>query len=1039
MKFLMKIYDGLVSTRSAGLYLILFAIAIGAATFIENDYGTSAAQKVVFKSWWFELLLLLFGITIIANIFKYRIIQQKKWSILTFHASIIVILLGSAITRYSSFEGIMHIRENESSNEFLSSETYLQFEVNNKGNKYRIDEKVLFASLGNNKFKRTYQIEQDLLELKVLDFIPNPQHIMVTDDAGLPTLKIVIGGMQGREEYYLHAGETKKFRGTVFNFGKTELAQAINIKYQNDTLYFNTPVALSQMQMATQKRDSIIPGSYQPLLLRSLYSGGETNFVIGDFNPKAKLELTSSSRKMKGESLGGLHLNITKNGEETSFYVYGNASGPGQIQQVQLGDTEFLFAYGAKQMEIPFSIKLRDFIMDRYPGTNSASSYASEVTLIDNRSNHKEEHRIFMNHILDYDGFRFFQSSFDQDELGTYLSVNHDAWGTRISYLGYILLTLGMLFTLFSPISRFTLLSEKINRLRSSTNVIPLLFILNICALSLTAQQKIDISLPIIDKAHADAWGKVLVQDMNGRIKPINTLSSELLRKISRKESYQGQNSDQVLLGMASFPEIWTKVPFLKIGENDNIKNLLNTKNSFTAYKDFFNLKGEYLLKDEVQKAYNMMPKDRSTYEKELLKLDERVNICGMIFSGGLLKIYPIPEDPNFTWLSPTDIEHQHRTDQLSETLKKFYPAYMVTLQEAANTNDYQLANELLKTIHQYQQQNGGEVLISKQKVQAELILNKTNIFSVLGKWYGLLGLIFLSLLFISVFNIKINLKIPYTICFSMLILGFLFHTTGLGLRWYVSGRAPWSNGYESMIYIAWTTILAGLIFTRKSLGGLSATTILSSVVLMVAGLSFLDPEITPLVPVLKSYWLTIHVSLEAGSYGFLVLGALIGMLNLVLMILLSNNNQDRIFRIIKEMTFVSEKTLIGGLFMLSIGTYLGGVWANESWGRYWGWDAKETWALVTILVYSFILHMRFIPGIQGLYGFNLATLFGFASVLMTYYGVNYYLSGLHSYAAGDPVPIPNFVYYTFGTLILISILAFWKQRKYTSKSNVKE
>lgn len=124
---------------------------------------------------------------------------------------------------------------------------------------------------------------------------------------------------------------------------------------------------------------------------------------------------------------------------------------------------------------------------------------------------------------------------------------------------------------------------------------------------------------------------------------------------------------------------------------------------------------------------------------------------------------------------------------------------------------------------------------------------------------------------------------------------------------------------------------------------------------------------------------------------------------------------------------------------MLSIGTYLGGVWANESWGRYWGWDAKETWALVTILVYSFILHMRFIPGIQGLYSFNLATLFGFASVLMTYYGVNYYLSGLHSYAAGDPVPIPNFVYYTFGTLILISILAFWKQRKYTSKSNVKE
>lgn len=199
----------------------------------------------------------------------------------------------------------------------------------------------------------------------------------------------------------------------------------------------------------------------------------------------------------------------------------------------------------------------------------------------------------------------------------------------------------------------------------------------------------------------------------------------------------------------------------------------------------------------------------------------------------------------------------------------------------------------------------------------------------------------------------------------------------------------------------------------------------------MVAGLSWLDPEITPLVPVLKSYWLTIHVSMEAGSYGFLMLGALIGALNLILMVLANARNRDRINRITKEMTLISEMTLIGGLFLISIGTYLGGVWANESWGRYWGWDAKETWALVTILVYAFILHMRFIPGFRGLYAFNVASLFGWASVMMTYFGVNYYLSGLHSYAAGDPIPVPPFVYYTVIALVMISLGALWKNRKY--------
>ena len=206
---------------------------------------------------------------------------------------------------------------------------------------------------------------------------------------------------------------------------------------------------------------------------------------------------------------------------------------------------------------------------------------------------------------------------------------------------------------------------------------------------------------------------------------------------------------------------------------------------------------------------------------------------------------------------------------------------------------------------------------------------------------------------------------------------------------------------------------------------------VLAATVLLVAMLSYLDPEITPLVPVLRSYWLTIHVSLEAGSYGFLMLGAVIGLINLILMIFLSTRNEKRIQRMIRELSYLSEMTLIGGLFMISVGTYLGGVWANESWGRYWGWDAKETWALVTILVYAFILHMRLIPKLQGLYAFNLACIFGLGSVIMTYYGVNYYLSGLHSYAAGDPVPVPQWVFILLFSVMIIGIAAYWKKRKF--------
>jgi len=1043
MNLLKKLTDKLFSTTTSGLYILLFALSIGIATFIENDFGTSSAQNVIFKSWWFEVLLFLFAVSLVVNVIRFRMIQQKKWAIFTFHLAIIVILLGAGVTRYFGFDGMMHIREGNTSNTFLSSETYLKFETVQDGKKYVFDEPVRFSTLGNNSFKSSYLIGNSKLDVEVLGFIPNPGQMLIEDENGKPIIKIVMGGMNGREEYFLKYREPLNLRGTLFNFDEAEKQQAVNIRYENGGLFIKSNEALTQTFMATQQRDTLIPGEYHPLMMRSLYAGGRLSFVMADFRPKGKIDIASSSEKMTSTSMGAIHIKLTFDDYAEHFYVYGAMGMEGTPQVVNMGTSSFSVSYGAKKVLLPFSIKLNKFIMDRYPGTNSASSYASEITLLDPQNNINRDQRIYMNNILNYGGYRFFQSSYDQDELGTYLSVNNDAWGTWISYIGYALLTLGMAFTFFSSKSRFQQLAKNIKKLQQAGPATAAIIVVGLLTFSTTVLYASTATQPgkVVDPDHAARFGRLVVQDYNGRMKPMNTFANEILRKLSRKELYQGLKAEQVILGMAVNLPDWYGEPIIRLGKNEEIKSLLQVSDVMIAYRDFFDMQGAYKLKDLVRNAYNMSQRDRGTLEKELLKLDEKVNICSMVFSGRFMRLFPVPANETHAWQTPAEVGlhhagHNHGSEEDKAFATNFYPQYTAELRHAIDHNNWTIPNKMIAELQLYQQRTGGEIYPSDNKIQSELFLNKLNVFDRLGKVYGLLALAFLTLLFISVFNHKTNLKWPFHITFGILTFSFFMHLLGLGLRWYVSGRAPWSNGYESMIYIAFTTILAGLIFSRKSYGGLAATTVLAATILMVAGLSWLDPEITPLVPVLKSYWLTIHVSMEAGSYGFLMLGAIIGVLNLILMIFRNKKNNENISRIIKEMTYISEMTLIGGLFMVSIGTYLGGVWANESWGRYWGWDAKETWALVTILVYAFILHMRFIPGMRSTYAFNVASLFGWASVMMTYFGVNYYLSGLHSYAAGDPVPIPPFVYYTVFILISICLLAYWRNYQF-DKANL--
>jgi cytochrome c-type biogenesis protein CcsB len=536
-----------------------------------------------------------------------------------------------------------------------------------------------------------------------------------------------------------------------------------------------------------------------------------------------------------------------------------------------------------------------------------------------------------------------------------------------------------------------------------------------------------------VSRTAADSLSLLIYQTHDGRMAPIHTLASDVLRKIHQKATYKDFTPTQVLLGMMADPFRWQNEPFIEV-KNEEVQELIGISGKYASYNDFFT-ENSYKLRNAINAAYEKKPAQRSQLDKDLMKVDERINVSYMVYRGDLLKIFPVPNDPNNLWISPSD-NHMHgleSADSLFATSAfKHYVFYLIEGKEDS-------AQFLLNGIKRYQEKFGTEVMPSDSRINLEISFNELNIFERLYPYYMLAGFFLLIINFIKIFRARAKLKALVWLGKGFIILGFIVHLGGLAMRWYVSGHEPWSNGYESMIYIAWASVLAGLIFSRKSEMTLAVTAILAGIVLFVAHLSWMDPEITNLVPVLKSYWLTIHVATIVASYGFFGLGALLAFVNLITFILKRKNNVYRLNLSIKELTYVIEMTLTFGLILLTIGNFLGGIWANESWGRYWGWDPKETWALASILFYAFVLHMRFIPGLKSIYAFNLAALLAFASILMTYFGVNYYLSGLHSYAAGDPVPIPTFVYYTVVVIAIIGLAAYFNNRRLKTVSTDSE
>jgi cytochrome c-type biogenesis protein CcsB len=1032
-----KIKDILFSMELTGILLMMFAISIGYATFIENDFGTTVAKSRIYNATWFELLLLLLAINMVGSIFTHKMYVKKKLTILLFHISFLVILAGAAITRYISYEGMMRIREGETSNSIISDKTYIQVWADNGTINYYHDKKVMPMPRSAGTYHHEFTIGNQAVKIKVLNYYTNAGETVIEGEGDRLLWLVISQKNSGRQDFYLKQGDVKNIGTSVITFNAEPLINAINIITTDTGLVFTAPDSVSYMNMAANTTQMLAPTSPHPLRQMALYRNRNLSIVVKNIYEKARLGLisTESNDEMKG--MDAFTALVSVGSESQEIDVFGGDGFVSETSVVTLNGINVSINFGAKKIMLPFALKLNDFQLERYPGSNSPSSYASEVTVLDESRKLDMPFRIYMNHVLNYRGFRFFQSSYDKDELGTVLSVNHDAAGTIVTYIGYFLMALGMVLTIFSANSRFRSLAKLSAQLRNSRKemvnilIIAGVFVFTSLPFLATYGQVESSPPPVIDKDHAAKFGKLLVQDKDGRMKPLNTLSSEVLRKIARKTSFNGMNPEQVFLGILVYPDMWQTVPIIKV-YNPELEEYLKLDGKYATFNQIVDVHSSegYRISEYVEKAYAKKPSLQNKFDKEVMKVDERLNIFYMIYSGSFLNVFPIPNDENHKWVTSNEADQFFKGEE-ALFVKGIFSMYYEEVRKAVESGDWKAADDHLDYIIQFQKKYGAKIHPSEAKINLEIFYNKFDVFKRLSAYYGLIGFVLLVLHFINILKPKINLKKVIRIASILVVILFLMHTAGLAIRWYISGHAPWSNGYESLIYIGWATSLAGLIFVRRSEVTLSVTALLASLILSVAGMSWMDPEITNLVPVLKSYWLIIHVAIITASYGFFALGALLGFFNLVLMNLKSKNNFNRLNLTITELNYITEMTLIIGLFMVTIGTFLGGVWANESWGRYWGWDSKETWALVTVLVYSFVAHMRFIPGFRGNFVYSFAALISFSSVLMTYFGVNYYLSGLHSYAKGDPVPVPTFVYYTLAVVAVVSIMAYITNRRY--------
>ena len=1031
-----KILQFLFSTKFMLVLLILFPVAMGIGTFLESWYSTDAARIWIYNAWWFELLMLLLMVNFMGNIKKYNLLSKEKLSVLILHLSFIFILLGAFVTRYIGDEGVMPIRENNVSNTYLSEKTYLTVFVDGTEDgvpqRKTLKSYLLLSEHVNNDFTINDDFYSKDFSISYDDYKENVTEGLVLDPSGERYIKLVEALDGNRQDHYIKEGQVTSIQNILFSFNYYQEG-AINITSEAGEYYIESPFDGIYTIMSNQQSAELNKDKKQLLELRSLYQIPGFQFVFPEPALRGVFEIVDAEVTDR-EVEDALYLKVNYNGKSEEVSLLGGRGYVNNPKKVTIDDLDFYLSYGSDEVQLPFSIKLNDFIAEKYPGTeNSYSSFKSKVTVEDDKI---FDYEIFMNNILNHKGYRFFQASFDPDEKGTVLSVNDDFWGTFITYAGYLLLFFSMTAIFFLGNTRFKFLAKQLNK--KTSLIFFLLSSTVLSAQSLDANLKTEfidsiISESAISKDHANSFGKIIIQDSGGRMKPANTFSSELLRKVSRSNSYNGLNSDQVLVSIMDNPGVWFNAPivYIKSGQKgDTIKKIIgiDEKIKKAPLVSFFDSLGNYKLANNLEKAY--LSNVPSQIEKDIIELDRRVNLLYSALEGKIMRIFPVPNDINNKWISYPEISEYSYEGADSLYVNNVLNLYFQTLRVARQDQEYTQSEELLESIKGFQKKYGSKVMPSDFKINSEVVYNKADIFNRLYKWYLFAGL---GLLLILIFQIFYDNKFTshlIKLFESLIITLFVFNTIGLAARWYIAGHAPWSDAYESIIFVAWATVIFGIIFCRKSYFTLASSTFVASIILSIANMNWLDPSIANLQPVLDSYWLMIHVAVIVGSYGPFAIGMILGIVTLFLTIIATKKNRKIFSRKLEELTIVNELSLTIGLVMLTIGNFLGGMWANESWGRYWGWDPKETWALISIMIYTAVLHLRIIPRLNNKWLFNLMSIISFAAIMMTYFGVNFYLVGLHSYASGDKVITPDFVYYSTVFVFILGLISYFANKK---------
>lgn len=643
---------------------------------------------------------------------------------------------------------------------------------------------------------------------------------------------------------------------------------------------------------------------------------------------------------------------------------------------------------GMKEEKLPFSLCLKKFEAKMHDGTNAVADYSSKFTVID--GDDKSEGEVSMNNIYSHRSYRLYQSSYDEDGKGSVLAINADPYGIPVTYTGYALLFISLVWMLFDPKGGYRKLLKSPLLKKGALITALILSMGNIQTLHAESATG-NLQNAVLPKETAEKFGELHIL-YNDRICPVQTFALDFCKKIYGARSYQGLTAEQVLSGWVFYGNTWASEPFIKI-KSGEMKTAMNLPD-YASLNTFFNREmGGYTIGQYVQEYYNGQ---QDKFHQQAADIDGKIQIIMELREGVSLKVLPYTFTKNVkatkdhpfikagttTWFSPVDKLPQAVEQQHALYIKNVFSL----LNGDVKAGNISRVNEFFVKMKKYQEVSSGNSLPTNTQYKAERINNAFPFATILFMANLTLGFI---ALFYTIYRMtkKREIKVLNIALPILLGVSFLALTFGLALRWIISGNVPMSNGYESMLTVAWLVMLISILMQLRIRIVMVFGFLISGFFLLVSHINQIDPAIGQMMPVLNSPLLSIHVSIIMMSYALLSLTFICGIMG----ICLRSHGE--------ELQALSRIFLYPALTTMGYGIFIGAIWANVSWGNYWSWDSKETWALITFMIYAVVVHTQSLPVFRKPLVYHIYITLAFMSIAMTYFGVNYFLTGMHSYA----------------------------------------